>query len=496
MNAKRRDLRDSIEELCTSNEAASNMLKKHNRQISGRPRKEIDQPDLLSTIVTIVQASSATDDRRRTESLHSLTTLDDLHKELKTLGFNLSRSAVYLRLLPRRGDSREGKRHVQTVPIKLLRPENSLRKKNIDRMYAKSFFDDMMSVSELLGSNVVNFLSNDDKARIALGLAAATLQAPILMHLDYRVQLPDHDFVIGTKHKLIPSVYGVCDISPKDGKVTYSGETFIRVRSGKHDISSAYTHAYDVRELFTSNLIERKPVLIMGTDGAADEAPRFPKTLSTAVDLFKMLELDALIHGVNAAGLSAFNPVERRMAPLSHDLAGIILPHDSFGDHLDSSGKTIDEELEKRNFFRAAEILSDIWSKTVIDGKPVSCEAVPTGRSYVPSNPDVEWVSRHVLQARYSLQIVKCFDQKCCKPFVSDWPSIFPERFIPAPIVYKYGNIGVEAVKPVDYFANPKKYEFASLTRRLLLKKLPPTDSDATDKFPFDTYCPSMEKKT
>jgi len=68
-------------------------------------------------------------------------------------------------------------------------------------------------------------------------------------------------FVIGKKHKLIPSVYGLCDIAPKDGKATYSGEIFIRIRSGKHDTSSAYTHAYDVRELFNSNLIERKPVL-------------------------------------------------------------------------------------------------------------------------------------------------------------------------------------------------------------------------------------------
>ena len=63
-------------------------------------------------------------------------------------------------------------------------------------------------------------------------------------------------------------------------------------------------HAYDVRELFTSKLIEWKPVLIM-VIGAADEAPRFPKTLSTAVDLFKMFNFDAVIYGVSAAGLSA-----------------------------------------------------------------------------------------------------------------------------------------------------------------------------------------------
>ena len=77
----------------------------------------------------------------------------------------------------------------------------------------------------------------------------------------------------------------------------------------------------------------------METDGAVDQATRFPKTLSTAVDLFKDLKLDVFLHGVNASGLSTFNPVERRVAPLSHDLGGIILPHNSLGNHLDSAGK-------------------------------------------------------------------------------------------------------------------------------------------------------------
>ena len=30
------------------------------------------------------------------------------------------------------------------------------------------------------------------------------------MHLEYKIMLPDHDFPIGEKHKLIPSVYPAC----------------------------------------------------------------------------------------------------------------------------------------------------------------------------------------------------------------------------------------------------------------------------------------------
>ena len=64
-----------------------------------------------------------------------------------------------------------------------------------------------------------------------------------------------------------------------------------------------------------------------------------------------------MIHVTNVPGLSAYNPCERRMAPLSRDLVVVVLPHDSFGSHLDKSGKTVDPELEKQNFTKAAETL-------------------------------------------------------------------------------------------------------------------------------------------
>ena len=115
--------------------------------------------------------------------------------------------------MPRQGNTSERKRHVKTVPVKFLKPEASLRKRNVDRGFAKSFIDDMFEVANIFGPLATLFLSNDDKAHVPLGLAAASLQAPILMHLSYKVRLPDHDFVVGAKHKLIPSVYGICEIT-------------------------------------------------------------------------------------------------------------------------------------------------------------------------------------------------------------------------------------------------------------------------------------------
>ncbi len=50
-------------------------------------------------------------------------------------------------------------------------------------------------------------MSLDDKSHVPIGLSAANKQAPLLMHLEYRVKLPDHDWVVAAGHKLIPSVY-------------------------------------------------------------------------------------------------------------------------------------------------------------------------------------------------------------------------------------------------------------------------------------------------
>lgn len=84
--------------------------------------------------------------------------------------------------------------------------------------------------------------------------------------------------------------------------------------------------------------------------------------IQVAIHHFLSNDLDALFVATNAPGRSAFNRVERKMAPLSRKLSGLIIPHDRFGSHLDEQRRTIDEELEKENFAFAGETLAEIWS--------------------------------------------------------------------------------------------------------------------------------------
>lgn len=102
--------------------------------------------------------------------------------------------------------------------------------------------------------------------------------------------------------------------------------------------------------------------------GGPDENVRYEKVQQMYIHHFVKYDLDAIFVGSNAPGLSKFNRVERRMAPLSKGLVGIILPHDHYGTHLDKNGKTVDINLERQNFSYAGRVVAEIWSELEIDG--------------------------------------------------------------------------------------------------------------------------------
>ena len=151
--------RKLIQKFCNQDEKVADALKSVNRAHVGRPSILEDHPQLLQTIADIVEGSSSADDRRRSETIRSCKTVSDVTEELIDSGIDISRSGTYLHVLPRIKNSIEGRRHVNTVPVKLLRPENSLRKKNVDRSFAKSICDDLKSIGPLFGPDAVNYIS-------------------------------------------------------------------------------------------------------------------------------------------------------------------------------------------------------------------------------------------------------------------------------------------------------------------------------------------------
>ncbi|EFX66906.1 hypothetical protein DAPPUDRAFT_115916 [Daphnia pulex] len=336
-------------------------------------------------IINIAMHGSAAQEKRRNEIYRSILTLDDLNAPLIRDSFDVTRSSVYLRLKTKRSHSTEGKRHIKQVFAKLH-----------STIWSSSLLASLLWPSEVI------FLSQDDKARVAIRIVAANIQSPILMHLEYQVQLPDDDWVVESGLKLIPSVYAGIVIGAnglgKPEVVGYSRPTYKAIHSGKHSSSTASAHGKDFEKLLC---IPEFEALTKCVDGEPDENPRYQKVIETAIHHFKKQNFDAVFVATNASDRSSFNRVERRMAPLSHELAGLIFQQDHYDSHLDNSGKKTDDELEKKNFEHAGSTLAKVWDSVIVDGHPIVAEHIDPLTSELNDElylniADQNWFSEHV----------------------------------------------------------------------------------------------------
>jgi hypothetical protein len=82
----------------------------------------------------------------------------------------------------------------------------------------------------------------------------------------------------------------------------------------------------ELEKIAKTNAVDKtvKPIIIFSVDGLPDENPRFLKVIDIDVHNFFKYNLDALFMVTHTPGRSAFNTVERKMAPLSKELAGLL----------------------------------------------------------------------------------------------------------------------------------------------------------------------------
>ena len=160
--------------------------------------------------------------------------MDLLTEAFNREGYSLKKSSVYLRLLPRNSITKEGKRHVTTAPVKLISAKNSKHQNHLCTNFAKAIINALEELAGLLGPREATFHSQDDKAKVPIGITATSTQAPLLMHMEYKVILPDHDNVVPSQRKLIPSVTGDMQVRENGfsgDAVTYSGPTYCAIRN-------------------------------------------------------------------------------------------------------------------------------------------------------------------------------------------------------------------------------------------------------------------------
>ena len=274
----------------------------------GRPRVEVDQPGLLNDILKIATIGAACGDKRRDDIFRTVKTLDDLKTAIDALGYTVSRQALYLRLLPRDAKSLHGQKHVNTVNVRLVRPSNDMRKKHPDRVFARESCRGVDEIVTYFGPGSAVFLGQDDKSSVPLGVPCAKKQSSILMNMRVRVRLPDHDFESWKSSSPHTLSAGCVSHHPGGGELSYTGPTYVAIRSSKHNGSTTFSHNEDLEKfmkmkpevfLMKGSETEVKPILVKSVDGGPDENPRFFNNIVMGCKTFKEMGLDCYIEVTN-----------------------------------------------------------------------------------------------------------------------------------------------------------------------------------------------------
>ncbi|CAF2861337.1 unnamed protein product [Rotaria sp. Silwood2] len=286
---------------------------------------------------------------------------------------------------------------------------------------------------------------------------------------------------------------------------------------------------YEIIQQRTNTQRQKQHGKYITVDGGPDENSRFPKTLVAAIRKFRKYNLDTLFVLTHAPGQSAYNIVERRTAPLSDDLAGLILPHDHFSTHLNDSaevwcGSVIDEypavaeyidspasTLDKLRLIEVNLIMNDILDRVCEEEaeEPIEhqvgqsdeyCQErvrpphITTDGELLRDEPkydiDEYWCATHVLQTQYTIQIVRCNSISCCGLRHSNYIQVFPHRFLSAPVAFERTPRGI-AMAECDY---QKGVFYGSLIQRIQFHSVVMQHTQ-NDILPFDYYCSSVRKE-
>jgi len=355
----------------------------------------------------------------------------------------LTRTTLNTYLLPRNSSSLAAKAHHHPALVAVASVSRTEKKEHIDEHYCLSSIKGARQFAALFPSQTV-IISQDDKAKVPLGIPAVGRTFQTMQSIKEAVSVADHDFPTGAQQKLIPSVYLAIDPLDSNDALRH-GQLAIFIRPQYNVGTNATTHMVDLisltnQESFASifkNNDQIKPIWILLVDGGPDENPRHLKNIYEYCKLFQFLDLDYLTVRTHAPGQSAYNPVERSMCTLSGKLAGITLPIDKFGSHLNSQGKVINPELAKKNFCYAGEALCTLWNKDQIFGKPVLTQYIAentvsiegreqvNGENVEESEISWKWIENHTQICRYSLDIKKCKDISCCNPIKHEESAAF-----------------------------------------------------------------------
>eukprot|EP01083_Nonionella_stella_P017380 48635_1 len=410
-----------------------------------RPSVEDLNPSFKATLLSIVEENACADPKRRSKVKSTLKTCDNVRKLLADAGIVLSSSTVYRRFLPSQTNSFYAKKYhtkAHLYDIKLARSQNSSHEFHVAGHFGLALTRFAKEFVATGGKDKWAYLSLDDKDKIKIGVTPGK-QTLLIGFNKRRTELPDHDFVQGSRYKINCSVYKLCDIMddlPFDAEaVTKSGPIRIFLRSAKHDKASAACHYEDIAALIREPSLrdvwyDLKGILkaiLCRSDGGPDENVKYAKTLATYILIMIEFQPPMIIVMNTIPKQSCYNEVEHEMKHISDAINGCIFDHQQMGQGV-KNGKTIDFDIEQFNFEAAMIDITNTINR--YKEKNLDMKASYYRPSLDRDDRDVwmfdklrttfgsekayyKYIATHCMQGKYMIQLAQCDDDACvyCK---------------------------------------------------------------------------------
>ncbi|CAG8807768.1 38067_t:CDS:2 [Gigaspora margarita] len=256
--------------------------------------------------------------------------------------------------------------HHHSAKVSLASVARTDMKQHVNKHYCLASVKAARVFAAVFASDTVVILQ-DNKAKIGLGIPAVGHTFKTMQSINEPVTVKDHDFPKGS--------------------------------------TSLLTHMADLLSLVNDQ--DFASVLLKEND----------------IRLIWALDLDYLTVRTHVPYQSAYNPVERSMASLLEKLAGITLPIDKYGMHLDSQGNVVDEELAQYNFEFLGNRLCELWSRDDIYA-PDAVLLLDQNDGFLP--PIAKGMNGHYIDPIHTLQY---FDKLKIPQYDSSCSSISKEIY-------------------------------------------------------------------
>ncbi|GES95891.1 hypothetical protein GLOIN_2v1766467 [Rhizophagus clarus] len=217
--------------------------------------------------------------KRRKEIIKVHTIKHFREKMDEDYGIYMAKSTLQNYMQPKHPGSKEAQRHHHPTQIRFAAVRRDEMNSHVDEHYCLASVKGVKSFAMAFPQDVL-IISQDDKAKVPLGMAAVGRTFKTIQTTNEPVSVPNHNFPKAAKHKLVLSVYLL--INPSDTNDSLrSGKVRIFICPEYFLSTSCETHMVDLMSItkeenfreFTHNGDSVKPFWCLLTDGGPDENP-------------------------------------------------------------------------------------------------------------------------------------------------------------------------------------------------------------------------------